>query len=434
MKKSTYLFLIFYSTFFLSCLENLDDSTIKDLENTPPSSFSLISIDDKAINVELIPSFNWKPSTDKEGKLITYTLILDENQTPTTPIVKGVKETNYTLDFKLDRSKTYFWKIIATDGERTTESKTFSFTTAIANFSVNPIVDAAQFSPRYRQTTLVFKDKIWIIGGSNQYAGDDSTFLNDVWSSDNGIDWTLINSNPDFSPREGHASVVFKDKMWVIGGKTATSGTDVTAKDIWYSEDGLNWTQATDNASFGGIAFHKLVVFKDKLWLIGGVNLDTDLSFSQRIYATEDGKTWSRVTENAPFGARTEFDAIVFKDELYIILGLESGSSDGEIWRSQDGVSWELISNDISLTGIQSHSAIAFDGFLFIYGGNTPDIGYVNDVWYSRDGEKWKSTPETQTFSFLPREWHSSLIFQNKIWLFAGQQKGEVKNDIWVIE
>lgn len=41
------------------------------------------------------------------------------------------------------------------------------------------------------------------------------SYLNDVWRSADGLEWTLVSENGrvDWSPRRGHTAVVFQDKM-----------------------------------------------------------------------------------------------------------------------------------------------------------------------------------------------------------------------------
>jgi hypothetical protein len=68
----------------------------------------------------------------------------------------------------------------------------------------------------------------------------------------------------------GHQSVVFDEKMWVIGGFA-----DSNKNDVWSSTDGISWTTATDEAAFSGRDDHQSVVFDEKIWVIGGDdNLD----------------------------------------------------------------------------------------------------------------------------------------------------------------
>ena len=53
---------------------------------------------------------------------------------------------------------------------------------------------------------------------------------NDVWSSTDGVSWSA-NGAAGWSPRFALASAVFRDRVWVLGGKE--SGGCFT-NDVWY--------------------------------------------------------------------------------------------------------------------------------------------------------------------------------------------------------
>ena len=65
-----------------------------------------------------------------------------------------------------------------------------------------------------------------------------------------------------FTPRHGHRSLVFRNKMWVIGGDFKS--------DVWWSEDGVSWTQADVDNDFKTYFGHSVVSFQGKMWIIGG--------------------------------------------------------------------------------------------------------------------------------------------------------------------
>ncbi len=75
--------------------------------------------------------------------------------------------------------------------------------------------------------------------------------------------------NADFSVRFGHTATAFEGKLWVIGARV-DGGPSLN--DVWYSEDGKNWTEATANAAFPPRYSHTTTVFNNKLWVIGGTN------------------------------------------------------------------------------------------------------------------------------------------------------------------
>ena len=88
--------------------------------------------------------------------------------------------------------------------------------------------------------SIVFDNRIWVLGG----AQTPYVYRNDVWYSSDGSTWTRATAAAGWSPRYGHTSVVFKDKMWVIGGRDASG----MLNDAWYSADGVDWTRTIRTA------------------------------------------------------------------------------------------------------------------------------------------------------------------------------------------
>jgi hypothetical protein len=125
-------------------------------------------------------------------------------------------------------------------------------------------------------TSVVFDNKIWVIGGFD----NNWFYKNDVWYSSDGINWTLATSSAPWSGRAGHTSVVFDNKIWVIGG---FDDSWPPKNDVWYSSDGINWTLATDTAPWSERYGHTSVVFDNKIWVIGGY-LFQDVWYTQPFY------------------------------------------------------------------------------------------------------------------------------------------------------
>ena len=74
-------------------------------------------------------------------------------------------------------------------------------------------------------------------------------------------------TNEIFTPRDSHQALDYDDKLWVLGGYDAT-GTILN--DVWFSDDGRAWQQATADASWQPRLNFGTVVFNDKMWLLGG--------------------------------------------------------------------------------------------------------------------------------------------------------------------
>jgi PKD repeat protein len=76
-----------------------------------------------------------------------------------------------------------------------------------------------------------------------------------------GVEWTQATASAEWGGRYGHTSVVYDDKMWVMGGLGG-------GRDVWWSTDGITWTQATASAEWGWRYGHTYFVYDDKMSLI----------------------------------------------------------------------------------------------------------------------------------------------------------------------
>ena len=83
-----------------------------------------------------------------------------------------------------------------------------------------------------------------------------------------------------WSARSGGKAVVFNNNIWVLGGYDGSYKNDV-----WSSSDGENWTNAnargpavepatdpvTYSSHWSARGFYAVVVFKNKIWVLGGI-------------------------------------------------------------------------------------------------------------------------------------------------------------------
>ena len=88
----------------------------------------------------------------------------------------------------------------------------------------------------------VFKDRIWLVGGVDNNAD----YKNDVWSSADGAQWVLAVGNAPWKGRCMHSLETFNHKLWIIGGRSNLESTfEKLFNDVWYSDDGVSWSEVT---------------------------------------------------------------------------------------------------------------------------------------------------------------------------------------------
>ncbi|WP_209400251.1 kelch repeat-containing protein [Pseudozobellia sp. WGM2] len=186
------------------------------------------------------------------------------------------------------------------------------------------------FGAREGHSTVVFNNKIWVIGGSE---GPDQ--FNDVWYSDDGITWSLAIENAQFSPRMDHTTVVHDNKMYLIGGTSVTNFSPSFYNDIYVSTDGITWTQISAESSFEVRSDHTSLVFDNKIWVIGGwsaVNneetFEQDVASFDDVWYSENGIQWSNLNVSESYSPRMGHASAVFDGKIIISGGLNIKQAD----------------------------------------------------------------------------------------------------------
>lgn len=235
---------------------------------------------------------------------------------------------------------------------------------------------------RHTAGYAVFRDKLWIVGGDvNQ-----GHYQSDVWNSTDGREWSLVNRGKPvpWGPRALHYTVVFRDKIWVIGGQTMPGfapSEEVLYRDVWNTEDGIRWTRITPaepcwtpRGMIGGAAVHR-----DRIWILGGGTYDTpdtpERKFYHDVWSTSDGQGWERHSERAPWDARQYHEVAAFDDRLWVLEGY-SGSNRNDVWYSDDGVNWYEVP-ETPWAPRHAASVFVFDNALWVVAGNNME----SDVW-----------------------------------------------------
>ena len=281
---------------------------------------------------------------------------------------------------------------------------------------------ATKFSPRTDHSSVIFDDKIWVIGG----LGTGSGFKNDVWYSSDGLNWTEATVSANFSPRKKHTSVVYDNNIWVVAGYDGSPKPNDYKNDVWYSSDGVSWFQATSSANFSSRQMHTSTVFDNRKWVIGGWN------FIERndVWHSENGTNWIQASPTSNFSPRSAHTTVVFDSKIWVIGGANKISSDyyNDVWYSSDGINWVQANFSADFSPRVLHSSVVFDNKIWIIGGGEPGRNLKNDVWYSNDGLNWIQA--TASANFSPRYGHTSVVFDNKIWVIGGVEN-EYKNDVW---
>ena len=164
-------------------------------------------------------------------------------------------------------------------------------------------ISRAPWAAREGQAGAVLQGKLWILGGGE--AGEKPN-RNDVWYSADGVDWSQAAPTAPWRARRHHVSVAFKERIWVLGGLSydEVEKRNVYLNDIWSSSNGIAWTPSKAVVPWSGRCHHTAVVCHDRIWLIGGENSGGEMQLSD-VWSSNDGEHWVAVTDSAPWGGRS---------------------------------------------------------------------------------------------------------------------------------
>jgi hypothetical protein len=296
------------------------------------------------------------------------------------------------------------------------------FDTMLARVGYFNMADNSGASGRRNyHTSLSFAGKLWMIGGNGTF---------DVRYSTNGTEWTVATNSPPFHERWGHTSVVFDSKMWVIGGWAIINENGQLTNDLWYSQNGVDWIQATDSASFSVRMDHTSVVFDNKMWVIGGRNTMTEQSYND-VWYSQDGVNWIQATASANFSARDNHCSVVYDNKMWVIGGYDWNSGRmNDIWNSADGISWSLVNSSSAFSARYESGVEVFSGKIWLIGGSTA-TQYKNDVWNTTDGLHWQIATSNAEFNGITG--HSCTVFNGRLWLLGGYSVGGLTSEVWYL-
>ena len=279
------------------------------------------------------------------------------------------------------------------------------------------VTDKAAFSPRDTAEDLVFDGKMWLSNG--YYHGN--KLSRDLWCSTDGKEWTLVS---DATPYGGYSEmVVYKDKMWAVKGS------------VWNSTDGKKWDKILDKTPFGARGYSEVVVFRDKIWHVGT---------GDDVWNTTDGAGWTAVTKEAPYGKRNAAAIVVFKDKLWLMggyvekpndppeLGYKQFTTFNDVWCSDDGKTWKRVVERAPWSQRMWFIAKVHAGRMWLIGGyNNATKKNLGEAWYTDDGVTWHEFKAKPSFS--ARHEPTCYVYDGDLWVVAGNS-WPVLNDVWKLK
>jgi len=226
-------------------------------------------------------------------------------------------------------------------------------------------------------------------------------------------EWEELTSSPGWEARQEMGIAFYDGAVWLIGGGRSTT----QYPDVWYTYNGVDWTQANDMPADAKADRHRAVVYGDYIYVFP---MQTN-----SVYIT-NGVDWASLTLNA----ETTFTGEVIEWDNKLM----SIQADGDVYTSADGISWSLTSTGAGWATSADRTGfrvLVNDGYIWLTGGQEGTLfaDYKNDVWRSPDGVTWTKIVEEASWS--ARTEHAFLYFKNNYWVISGTVSGSASKETW---
>lgn len=192
-------------------------------------------------------------------------------------------------------------------------------------------------------------------------------------SSDDGVLWELANSTWPSGQK-----VQFNNKLWSI---------DTSSHAIYNTADGRTWEQVQSANNIPARTNARLVSYKNKLWLFGGIDINNKTI--NDIWSSNDGISWTQETTNSILNIQYVSQLIEYQGQLWAFSG-------DKIRYSQDGLNWSLATNTLPWFATYGYTILEHDNKLIALGGEGVDPAgsstyiYSNEVWISENAIDWR--------------------------------------------
>lgn len=291
------------------------------------------------------------------------------------------------------------------------------------------------FIPRQHHGVVRLSTGLRVFGGYYQwyYSGG---VLGDVWSSNFGSNWNQIVSMADWGPRYGFGFCKgVTDNIFLTGGGTAFSSPEYK-QDTWESTDGgLTWECKSTSAGWGGEegrCAHQMECLSDgTLLIIGGYCPGPDEVYPNDVWkSTDNGVTWTLVTDDAGFGPRSSFASTVLSTDKVVVMngyfGYDIDNRYTDVWGSEDaGETWSLLNAAPGWRRRSQNYAVTLpDDSIVMVGGFDQHLVYeahLGDVWRSTDGgSNWTQLAPEDNWNLHGRGGHKMVALPNGTIILTG--------------
>lgn len=207
--------------------------------------------------------------------------------------------------------------------------------------------------------------------------------------------------------------------VYTIGG--ANDARSSWYSSVWrYSPDTNTWESRT-SASYDIAKYASVIKDKD-IYVFGGeIYSGSSTAYTDKLwkYNTSTGTTTELSIVNAP-AARVEAAAVVYANKIYVFGGVNSSSGyDQNLYIYDiDSNSWTtLAASGVWPSGRRGHSAVIYNAKMYVFAGRNSSTVY-QDLWaFDFSANTWS---EITASSGYYRYGHRAVVYTDAIYFFGG--------------
>jgi hypothetical protein len=181
---------------------------------------------------------------------------------------------------------------------------------------------------RYGFPAASFQNRMWVWG---------MWYWDDVWSSSNGFDWVCESDDSPWVGRGGAVAAVSDERAFLLGGMTTLPEPDEFLNDVWSTEDGVAWNQEAAAADWHARRSLCGAFYDDAIWLAGGQFTPESgpIVRYDDLWKSTDGKNWTQVAQGAHL-QRAGGRAVAHNGRLWIMGGSSGrGELHNDVWSTR---------------------------------------------------------------------------------------------------
>uniref|UniRef100_A0A1A8BYM2 F-box protein 42 n=1 Tax=Nothobranchius kadleci TaxID=1051664 RepID=A0A1A8BYM2_NOTKA len=248
---------------------------------------------------------------------------------------------------------------------------------------------------RYRHACCSYNGDVYLLGGRN------SGWLGDFWKYNVVCNkWTQLSCTGEAAPEEleQHSMVAHKGFLYVFGGLLDSASTmsrcafwvfDVVKQEWVQFQEKANPLQSQMPSNRKG---HSAVVIGSAMLIYGGL-VDIKGS-SEEFWSLDFGTTnWSQLGPSGSSGPgpRQSHSAVAYQEAMFLFGGLRGLQEMQDFWKwDSSSDAWTCLRRMSSPPRLLGHSAVVFKDNMFLFGGGDSHNSTSNFLWsYCFTTQSW---------------------------------------------